>query len=481
MASYSNSSPANITAAIHSALDAKPQWESFAFADRAAIFLKAADLIAKKYRYDIMALSMLGQGKNAWQAEIDSAAELVDFLRFNVQYAEKIFAQQPRLHASGVWNRFEYRPLEGFIYVVSPFNFTAIAGNLVIAPALLGNVILWKPSDSAIASNWLLYTILLEAGLSRNVIQFVPGSPEEITKAVLEHEKFAALHFTGSTAVFRKLYTDIAAGVAESKYRGYPRIIGETGGKGFHLIHSSADIDNAVVQTIRGAFEFQGQKCSATSRVYVPQSTWPQFVKKLVKETKILSVGPTTNFKNFVGPVINKKSFEILSKIIDNAKDDDELELVIGGKYDDSIGYYIHPTIYLTKNPNHPLLSSEIFGPILGIYVYDDTCSPSEAFESVCRLVDNTSDYGLTGSVFASDRAAIRYAEDALRNAAGNFYINCKSTGAVVGQQAFGGSRASGTNDKAGSMNLLTRFLSMRTIKEDFNATLVVDYPSNQI
>ena len=438
-------------------------------------------MIAGKYRYEIMAATMLGQGKNAWQAEIDSAAELVDFLRFNIQYAEELYAQQPAHNSPGVWNRVEYRPLEGFVYAVTPFNFTAIAGNLPGAPALMGNVVVWKPSDSAIASNWLLYNILLEAGLPKNVIQFLPGNPEEVTKVVLAHKKLAALHYTGSTAVFRKLYGSIANGVAEGRYQGYPRIVGETGGKNFHLIHSSADIDNAAVQTVRGAFEYQGQKCSATSRAYVPKSVWPQFKERLVAETSALSIGGPTDYKNFVGPVIHAASFKKLSGVIDAAKNDKELELLIGGKHDNSTGYYIYPTIYTTTNPQHHLLSTELFGPILTVYVYDDTSSPVEAFTSICELVDSTSEYGLTGSIFASDRAAIRFAEDALRNSAGNFYINCKSTGAVVGQQPFGGARASGTNDKAGSQNLLTRFASMRSIKEEFNPTLKVEYPSNEL
>lgn len=427
-----------------------------------------------------MAATMLGQGKNAWQAEIDSAAELADFLRFNVQYAEELYAQQPVHNSPGVWNRVEYRPLEGFVYAVSPFNFTAIAGNLPGAPALMGNVVVWKPSDSAIASNWLLYNIFLEAGLPKNVIQFIPGNPEEVTKVVLANKHLAALHYTGSTAVFRKLYGNIAAGIAEGRYQGYPRIVGETGGKNFHLIHESADIGNAVVHTVRGAFEYQGQKCSATSRAYVPKSIWPRFKERLVSETEALSIGPPTDHKNFIGPVIHAASFKKLSGVIDAAKEDSELELLVGGKYDDSKGFFIHPTVYVTTNRKHHLLSTEIFGPVLCIYVYDNSSSVS-AFKEVCELIDSTSEYALTGSIFATDRAAIRYAEDALRNATGNFYINCKSTGAVVGQQPFGGARASGTNDKAGSMNLLGRFVSTRSIKEEFNSTLKVGYPSNEL
>ncbi|KAK2625396.1 hypothetical protein QTJ16_004708 [Diplocarpon rosae] len=481
VASYSNASPSDVSAAIDAALAAKPGWESLPYSDRAAIFLKAADLIAGKYRYDIMAATMLGQGKNAWQAEIDSAAELVDFLRFQVKFAEELYAQQPEHNSPGVWNRVEYRPLEGFVYAVTPFNFTAIAGNLPGTPALMGNVVIWKPSDSAIASNWLLYNILLEAGLPKNVIQFVPGNPEEVTKVVLAHKEFACLHYTGSTAVFRKLYGSIANGIAEGRYSSYPRIIGETGGKNFHLIHQSADLENSAIQTVRGAFEYQGQKCSATSRAYVPKSVWPQFKERLVSETSALSIGAPTDHKNFIGPVIHGGSFKKLSGVIDAAKNDQELELLVGGKYDGSTGYFIHPTIYATTNPNHPLLSTELFGPILIVHIYDDTSAPEQAFEAACKLVDSTSEYGLTGSIFAVDRDAIRYAEDALRNSAGNFYINCKSTGAVVGQQPFGGARASGTNDKAGSPHFLTRFVSARSIKEEFSPTLKVEYPSNEV
>ncbi|KAG7292407.1 hypothetical protein NEMBOFW57_002442 [Staphylotrichum longicolle] len=481
VATYSLASPEHVRTAIDSALAAKADWESLPFADRAAIFLKAADLISTKYRYDIMAATMLGQGKNAWQAEIDAAAELCDFLRFNVQYAEELYAQQPVHNSPGVWNRVEYRPLEGFVYAISPFNFTAIAGNLPGLPALLGNVVVWKPSDFAIASNWLLYNILIEPGLPRDVIQFVPGNPEEVTKQVLSHKKFAALHYTGSTAVFRKLYGEIGAGVAEGRYQSYPRIVGETGGKNFHLIHSSADLDNAAIQTVRGAFEYQGQKCSATSRVYVPASVWPQFKARMVEETQKLTVGNPWDHKNFLGPVIHEASFKKLSGVIDDAKNDKDLELLTGGSYDKSKGYFVQPTIYQAKTPDHKLFSTELFGPVLTVYVYDDTTDPVGAFAQACELVDTANEYGLTGSVFAADRAAVRFAEEKLRNAAGNFYINCKSTGAVVGQQPFGGSRASGTNDKAGSINILSRFVSMRSIKEEFNATTKVEYPSNEI
>ncbi|ODA81903.1 hypothetical protein RJ55_00408 [Drechmeria coniospora] len=479
VASYHTATPADVSKAIDAALAAKPAWESLPFADRAAVFLKAADLVANKYRYDIMAATVLGQGKNAWQAEIDAAAELADFFRFNVLFAQELLGQQPEHNADGVWNRLEYRPLEGFVYAVSPFNFTAIAGNLPGAPALMGNVVVWKPSDYSIASNWLVYQILLEAGLPKDVIQFVPGNPEEVTKVALGHKDFAALHYTGSTAVFRKLYGAIGQGVAEGRYKSYPRIVGETGGKNFHLIHASADVDNAAIHTVRGAFEYQGQKCSATSRAYVPKSIWPAYREKLVAETKKLAMGQPGDYGNFVGPVIHEGSFKKLSGAIDEAKGDKALTLLAGGAYDSSKGYFVQPTIYETTDPSHKFLSTEFFGPILTVHVYDDA-APG-AFGKACELVDGTSDYGLTGSVFATDRNAVRFAEEKLRNAAGNFYINCKSTGAVVGQQAFGGSRASGTDDKAGSPNLLTRFVNMRAIKEEFNATTKVEYPSNEV
>ena len=479
VATYSNASPSEVQQAIDSALAAKPAWESLPFADRAAVFLKAADLISTKYRYELMAATILGQGKNAWQAEIDAAAELVDFLRFNVKYAEELYSQQPPFNSAGVWNRLEYRALEGFVYAISPFNFTAIGGNLPGAPALMGNVVIWKPSPSAVASNYLIHQIFLEAGMPPGVIQFVPGDAEEVTKVVLGHPQFAALHYTGSTAVFRKLYGKIAGGVAEGKYKGYPRIVGETGGKNFHLIHRSAEISNAVVNTIRGAFEYQGQKCSACSRAYVPASIWNEFKSQIVSETEKLKVGPPEDFGNFIGAVIHEASFKKLSKVIDDAKNDKDLELITGGKYDASKGFFIHPTIYVAKTSSHPNLSTEFFGPILTIYVYDD--SSLTAFEDICKTIDQTSEYGLTGSVFATDRAAVRYAEEALRNSAGNFYLNCKSTGAVVGQQPFGGGRASGTNDKAGSANLLSRFVSLRAIKEEFLSAGSVTYPSNDI
>lgn len=363
------------------------------------------------------------------------------------------------------------------MYAISPFNFTAIGGNLAGAPALMGNVVVWKPSPSAIASNWLVHQILLEAGLPKNVIQFVPGEAEDMTRTVLDHPDFAALHFTGSTNVFRNLYGQISTGVAAGKYRSYPRVVGETGGKNFHLIHKSADVRNAAVQTVRGAFEFQGQKCSATSRAYVGSSIAQDFLEQVASETKKLKVGSPVEFSNFCGPVIHEASFNKLSKVIEDAKNDPELDLLAGGTYDSSKGWYIQPTVYHTSNPDHPLLTRELFGPILVIHTYADATESD--FANIAEKIDRN-EYGLTGSVFAQDRAALRLADDRLRNAAGNFYINCKSTGAVVGQQPFGGARASGTNDKAGSANLLSRFVSLRSIKEEFVPSYRVEYPSNQ-
>lgn len=351
----------------------------------------------------------------------------------------------------------------------------------------MGNVVVWKPSPSALASNWILYQALVEAGLPKDVIQFVIGDAEDVTRIILDHPDLSALHFTGSTAVFRKLYGQIASGVAEGRFKGYPRIVGETGGKNFHLWHKSADVHGAVINTVRGAFEYQGQKCSACSRAYIPASLWDAAKKGLVEQTSALKIGDPQDFGNFIGPVIHQGSFDKLAKVIDDAKADSELECIVGGTYDNSHGHFIHPTIYRTSNPDHALLKQELFGPILCVYVYDDASTAPDAdpaddsaYAAICDRIDKTTAYALTGAVFSQSRPAIRYAEEALRNAAGNFYVNVKCTGAVVGQQPFGGARASGTNDKAGSANLLTRFVSMRAIKEEFVAPEKVIYPSNE-
>lgn len=422
-----------------------------------------------------MAATMLGQGKNVWQAEIDAAAELCDFFRFNCKYAEEIYQQQPPKNAPGVWNRVEYRALEGFVLAVTPFNFTAIAGNLPGAPALMGNVVVWKPSPSAVYSNYLVYQLLEEAGLPAGVIQFVPGPAEEICGTAIAHPDFASLHFTGSTQVFRKLWKDIGNHI--DIYKSYPRIVGETGGKNYHVLHPDLDqagVRHAALQTIRGAFEFQGQKCSATSRVYVPKSLAEDFKGCLLAEHAKITQGPVHEFQHFMGPVINKFAFDKIKSYIDFAVQDPECEILAGGKYDDSVGYYIQPTIIQTTNKLAKTMVEEIFGPVLTLYVYED-----DAFDETCKLISETTQYGLTGSLFAKNRENIVHGANLLRHTAGNFYINDKSTGAVVGQQPFGGGRASGTNDKAGSFSLLMRFVSTRSVKENFVPIEDFIYPSN--
>lgn len=483
LANVTQASKSDVVEAVKAAKEAKHKWCELPFYDRAAVFLKAADLIATKYRYDMLAATMLGQGKNVYQAEIDCITELSDFFRFNVKYASDLYAQQPIESSPGVWNKAEYRPLEGFVYAVTPFNFTAIAANLIGAPALMGNTVVWKPSQTAALSNYLLLTVLEEAGLPKGVINFIPGNAVEITEQLLKDKDFAALHFTGSTAVFKQLYGKIQQGVVNDVYRDYPRIVGETGGKNFHLVHPSANIPHSVLSTIRGAFEFQGQKCSATSRVYIPKSKGEEFLKDMagtLQQHKVVPVNTSAgnisggDLHGFLGPVIHEQSFDKLAKIIEEAKKDPELEIIYGGQYDKSKGWFIGPTIIKTTNPQHKFLSTEFFGPILTIYEYAD-----EEFSQVCELIDKTSAYGLTGSIFAKDRDAILEASEKLRYAAGNFYINDKCTGAVVAQQWFGGARMSGTNDKAGSGNILNRFVSVRSVKENFYELTDFRYPSN--
>ena len=477
LASVSQASDTDVKAAIEAAKDAKAAWAATPFSDRAAIFLKAADLILTKYRYDMLAATMLGQGKNVYQAEIDCVAELADFLRFNVEYAQQMYAQQPAETSPGVWNRAEYRPLEGFVYAVTPFNFTAIAGNLVGAPALMGNTCVWKPSAAAALLNYLLLGILEEAGLPKGVINFIPGDPVEVTDVVLADREFAALHFTGSTQVFKKLYGDINRNVAENKYRDYPRIVGETGGKNYHLVHPLALVDHAVLLSVRGGYEYQGQKCSALSRLYVPELMWPEFKEKFVLTVDKITIGncaTAEGLNNFMGPVIHEQLFTKLSRAIDEAKLDPELEILAGGSVDNSTGFFVQPTLVQTSNPDHHFMKTEFFGPLVTVYVY-----PDQEYSLIIKKIDTTNEYGLTGAVFATDRAAIREAEEGLRYASGNFYINDKCTGAVVGQQWFGGARASGTNDKAGSGNILLRFVLVRNIKENFYELTDFKYPSN--
>lgn len=476
LANVSSATAKHVNNAIKAAADAKKDWENAPWADRAAVFLKAAELISGKYRYEILAATMAGQGKNVYQAEIDSTCELIDFLRFNVLYTEEMYKQQPLRTSPAVWNRVEYRALEGFVFAITPFNFTAIAGNLVGAPALVGNTVLWKPSNFAVKSNYLLYKIFTEAGLPDGVVNFLPSDdPAGVSQQALSSSDFAALHFTGSTDVFVNLYQQTGANLRN--YKSYPRIVGETGGKNFHVVHKSANVSNAVRNTIRGAFEYQGQKCSATSRAFVSESIWPEFKQQLIAEGKAIQQGDSTTqegFHNFIGPVIHEASFNKLAgKITENLKDK-ELELIVGGKFDDSKGYYVSPTVFYTPNLNHDNLKSEFFGPLLTITTFKDN-----EYESILHTIDTTTKYGLTGSVFAQDRAAINLASEMLRHSAGNFYINDKCTGAVVAQQWFGGGRMSGTNDKAGSGNILSRFVSIRNIKENFAEATTVLYPSN--
>lgn len=462
--------------AIDGALEAKKTWEDMPWGDRAAVFLRAADLIAHKYRYKLMAATMIGQGKNVWQAEIDAAAEICDFFRFGVAQVAELYSQQPARHASGVWNSMEYRPLEGFVLAVSPFNFTAIGGNLPGAPALVGNVVIWKPSPMATYSNYLVHQILSEAGLPDGVIQFTPGPPAETVKTCIENRNFAALHFTGSTAVFRSLWKQIASNI--DNYPGYPRIVGETGGKNFHLVHPSANVNLAVHESIRAAFEYQGQKCSALSRLYVPESLWSKggFQQKLVEEVKKITVGPVQDFRHFMGPVIAKHSFDKIVRFIDAAKKEGG-KILTGGKANDSAGFFVEPTIIQTDKPRFVTMVNEIFGPVLTVYVYDD--SKPDFWKSICDEADRATDYALTGAVFAQHRSAIVEANSYLRNASGMFYVNTKCTGAVVGQQPFGGARSSGTNDKAGSIAIFYRFVSMRTTKNSFIDVEHYLYPHN--
>lgn len=455
--------------AIDAALAAKEKWAAMEWEQRASIFLKAADLLAGPYRYKMNAATMLGQSKNAYQAEIDSACELIDFLRYNVQFMREIYSQQPA-SSKGMWNRTEQRPLEGFVFALTPFNFTAIAGNLPSAPAMMGNTIVWKPANTQIYAANVVMEIFMAAGLPPGVINLVYVSGPVAGDVIFNHPDFAGIHFTGSTEVFKGIWKTIGENMP--KYKSYPRIVGETGGKDFIIAHPSANVDVLVTALSRGAFEFQGQKCSAASRAYIPASLWKETKEKLVAQVKSMKMGPTEDFRNFVNAVIDETSFNKIAKYIDDAKKDASLEIITGGSYDKSKGYFIEPTIIVTKDPKYKTMCEEIFGPVLTLFVYEDT-----QWEQTLKLVDETSEYALTGAVIAQDRYAVEQATKALVNSAGNFYINDKCTGAVVGQQPFGGARGSGTNDKAGSMINLLRWVSPRTIKETFAPPTDYKYP----
>ena len=448
----------HIEKAIASALEARNKWANMAWEQRAAIFLKAAELIAGPYRAKINAATMIAQSKTIYQAEIDASCELIDFLRYNVEFMTQIYNDQPK-SVSDVWNRVEYRPLEGFVYAITPFNFTAIAANLPASAALMGNVVVWKPSDSQVFSAKIIIDVFKEAGVPDGVINVVFGDPVMITDTVLASPDFAGVHYTGSTFVFKEIWKKIGTNI--HTYKTYPRIVGETGGKDFVLAHPSANVKQVVTGITRGGFEFQGQKCSAASRAYIPKSLWPAVKEQLITDVKSMKMGSPEDFGNFITAVIHEGSFDKLAKYIDQAKHDSDAVIIVGGNYDKSKGYFIEPTVIETTNPKYTTMETELFGPVVTLYVYDDA-----KWEETLALVDGTSEYALTGAIFSQDRYAIEEATLALQNSAGNFYINDKPTGAVVGMQPFGGARASGTNDKAGSMQNLLRWVSPRTIKE---------------
>ncbi|WP_353147095.1 L-glutamate gamma-semialdehyde dehydrogenase [Flavobacterium sp.] len=459
----------HVEKAISNALESRTKWANMAWEQRAAIFLKAAELIAGPYRAKINAATMIAQSKTIHQAEIDASCELIDFLRFNVEFMTQIYADQPASN-SDMWNRVEYRPLEGFVYAVTPFNFTAIAANLPASAALMGNVVVWKPSDSQVFSAKIIIDVFKEAGVPDGVINVVFGDPVMITDTVLASPDFAGIHYTGSTFIFKEIWKKIGTNI--HNYKTYPRIVGETGGKDFVLAHPSANIKQVTTAITRGAFEFQGQKCSAASRAYIPQSMWPAVKEQLITDVNSMKMGSPEDFTNFITAVIHEGSFDKLASYIDQAKKDADAEVIIGGNYDKSKGYFVEPTVILTSNPKYATMETELFGPVITIYVYEDA-----KWAETLTLIDQTSEYALTGAVLSTDRYAIEEATVALQNAAGNFYINDKPTGAVVGMQPFGGARASGTNDKAGSAQNLLRWVSPRTIKETFVTPEHFSYP----
>lgn len=461
----------HIEDAVTTSMDARKKWAASPWQDRAAIFLKAADLLAGPYRARMNAATMIAQSKNVFQAEIDAACEMIDFFRFNVEFMTEIYANQP-ISSPGIWNRMEYRALEGFVYAITPFNFTSIAANLPAAPAMMGNVVVWKPARTQVYSAQIIMELFKEAGLPDGVINMVTGNSAMITEVLLDSKHFSGIHFTGSTGVFNSFWEQIGKNVNQGKYISYPRIVGETGGKDFVWMHPSADAKQVATALIRGSFEYQGQKCSASSRAYIPKSKWDDVKKQLQADLKSMKMGPPDDTSNFINAVIDDRAFNKLSKYIDNAKNDTDAEIIAGGNYDNSIGYFIEPTIILAKDPNYVTMCTEIFGPVLTIYVYEDA-----EWENTLALVDSTSPYALTGAIFSTDRYVIDIATKALENAAGNFYINDKPTGALVGQQPFGGARGSGTNDKAGSVWNLLRWVSNRTIKETFVPPTDYRYP----
>ena len=469
IATFSKAEKEHLELAVKAAKEAKVQWETMNWQDRMSIFLKAADLLSGPYRYILNAATMLGQSKNILQAEIDSACELIDFWRFNPYYAQQIYSIQPD-SSPEIWNRSEYRSLEGFVLAIAPFNFTSIAGNLPTAPAMMGNTVLFKPASTSVLSSYYIMEILEKAGLPPGVINFIPGKGSLIGEHLLPHPDLAGIHFTGSTNVFQNMWETVGKNIAT--YRSYPRIVGETGGKDFVFVHSSADVDEVVTALIRGSFEYAGQKCSAASRAYIPNSLWPSIKEQLLQELSKVKTGDPTNIDTTVNAVIDQSAFNSISQYISYAEESSDAKVLTKINIDDSVGYFIHPTVVETSNPKFKLLEEEIFGPVLTIFTYEDS-----KFEETLTICDNTSPYALTGSIFAKERTAINTAFEFLRHSAGNFYINDKPTGAVVNQQPFGGGRASGTNDKAGSQWNLMRWTSPRSIKENFNPPTNFDYP----
>ncbi|MBE9488949.1 MAG: L-glutamate gamma-semialdehyde dehydrogenase [Bacteroidetes bacterium] len=468
---YHTAEKHHIADAITTAVDARKKWAATPWQDRAAIFLKAADLLAGPYRARMNAATMIGQSKNVFQAEIDAACELIDFFRFNVEFMTEIYANQP-ISSPGIWNRMEYRALEGFVYAITPFNFTSIAANLPAAPAMMGNVVVWKPARTQVYSAQIIMELFKEAGLPDGVINMVTGNSAMITEVLLDSKYFSGIHFTGSTGVFNSFWEQIGKNVNQGKYISYPRIVGETGGKDFVWMHPSADAKQVATALTRGSFEYQGQKCSAASRAYIPKSKWNDVKTFLQADLQSMKMGSPEDTSNFINAVIDDRAFDKLSKYIDNAKNDKDAEIIAGGNYDNSVGYFIEPTVILAKDPNYATMCTELFGPVLTIYVYED-----EDWKDTLALVDSTSPYALTGAIFSADRYVIDIATNTLENAAGNFYINDKPTGAVVGQQPFGGARGSGTNDKAGSVWNLLRWVSNRTLKETFVPSTDYRYP----
>ena len=466
---YHKAGPKEIENAVAAAKEAHASWSTMSWESRAAIFLKAAELLAGPWRDTINAATMLAQSKNVFQAEIDSACELIDFFRFNAFYMEQVYSEQPDSQA-GMWNYVEHRPLEGFVFAVTPFNFTSIAGNLPSSPAMMGNTVLWKPASSAVYSAWFILQLLEEAGLPKGVINFVPGSGAQVGDPVINSSELAGIHFTGSTSTFQRMWKQVGTNI--QNYKSYPRIVGETGGKDFIFAHASADLDALVTACVRGAFEYQGQKCSAASRAFIPASLWDEFTGMLAEQVGEIEMGSPLDFRNFMCAVIDKAAFETITEYIDEAKKSPDAEILCGGGYDDSKGYFIEPTVIVAKNPGFRTMREEIFGPVLTIFRYDD-----KKFDETLTLCDEGSPYALTGAIFSQDRQVIVKMSERLRFSAGNFYINDKPTGAVVGQQPFGGGRASGTNDKAGSILNLIRWVSPRTVKETFIPSKGFRYP----